>query len=108
MTEAFDSDLRRTATDLAARSRVSVDSGIFGEVSKVQWDQLMRVGPADQEVEWGLYRKAGADMVGVGLVPEVIVARHMGARVLGIARNTNDRSSGAAIAPLIREIVKEL
>jgi purine-nucleoside phosphorylase len=108
MSEAFDSRLRRTALDLARRSAVPVRAGIFAGVSQARWDWLMRMGPADQEVELGLFRKAGADMVGVGLVSEAIVARHMGVRVLGMARDTNDRSSGAAIAPLIRELVKEL
>jgi hypothetical protein len=37
----------------------------------------------------------------------VIVARHMGVRVLGVARDLHG-SSGASMAPLIREIVKEL
>jgi purine-nucleoside phosphorylase len=64
MSEAFDSRLRRTALDLARRSVVPVRAGIFAGVSQARWDWLMRMGPADQEVELGLFRKAGADMVG--------------------------------------------
>jgi len=99
MSEAFDVRLRRTAMDSARRLGIPLQSGIFAGVSQAQWDQ---------EIGYEQFRKAGADMVGVGLVPEVIVARHMGVRVLGLIRNMNDRSSGAVLAPLIREIVKEL
>jgi len=99
MSEAFDVRLRRTAMDSARRLGIPLQSGIFAGVSQPQWDQ---------EIGYEQFRKAGADMVGVGLVPEVIVACHMGVRVLGLIRDMNDRSSGALLAPLIREIVKEL
>jgi purine nucleoside phosphorylase len=88
--------------------RVRLREGVFAEVSHENWARDFAVGTPGPEEEIALFGRAGAEMVGIGLVPEVIVAGHMGARVLALARDLKCESFGASIAPLIREIVKEL
>jgi purine-nucleoside phosphorylase len=108
MSEAYDPALRELASRAAERLRVRLREGVFAEVSHENWARDFAVGTPGPEEEIALFGRAGAEMVGIGLVPEVIVARHMGARVLALARDLKGESFGASIAPLIREIVKEL
>ncbi|MDX1775763.1 MAG: purine-nucleoside phosphorylase [Desulfobulbales bacterium] len=80
-------------------------------------------GPSlETPAETRFLRAAGADAVGMSSVPEVIVARHAGMRVLGLSAvaNVNDpdnftpillediiRSAGE-IEPLMQELIKEV
>ncbi len=80
MTQAYDPDLRRVAQEVAAELGISLRQGVYAFVA----------GPSyETPAELRLLRALGADAVGMSTVPEVVVARHAGMRVLGISSITN-------------------
>ena len=80
MTDAFDADLRAKARAAAQRAGVTLREGVY----------LMLAGPAyETRAELRMLRTLGADAVGMSTVPEVLVARHHGVRVLGFSLVTN-------------------
>ena len=93
MTEVYDREFQSIAEEEAkAVARERHDKGI----DAVQTDFLNRgiycglPGPTyETPAEIHMYRLWGADAVGMSTVPEAIVARHMGIRVLGISCITN-------------------
>ncbi|TMB54083.1 MAG: purine-nucleoside phosphorylase [Chloroflexi bacterium] len=80
MTDAFDLQLRDKARQAAARARVILREGVY----------LMLSGPNyETRAELRMLRTLGADAVGMSTVPEVLVARHQGVRVLGFSLIAN-------------------
>lgn len=80
MTDAFDGRLRALARGAAARAGVRLREGVY----------LMLSGPAyETRAELRMLRVIGADAVGMSTAHEVLVARHMGASVLGFSLITN-------------------
>jgi purine-nucleoside phosphorylase len=80
MADAFDAELRARARAAAARAGVSLREGVY----------LMLTGPAyETRAELRMLRILGADAVGMSTAHEVLVARHMGVRVLGFSLVTN-------------------
>jgi purine-nucleoside phosphorylase len=80
MTQAYWKTYREFALSEAARLGVEVHEGVYAALS----------GPSyETPAEIRYLRTIGADLVGMSTVPEVIVARHMGIRVLGISCVTN-------------------
>jgi purine-nucleoside phosphorylase len=80
MDDAYDVDLRAYALDTAKRLGVDLKSGVY----------LALTGPSyETRAEINFFRQIGADTVGMSTVPEVIVARHSGLRVLGVSCVTN-------------------
>jgi purine-nucleoside phosphorylase len=76
MSVAYDASLRTLARQVAAEQGVSLREGIYIAV----------VGPnLETRAEYRMLRALGADVVGMSTVPEVIVARHGGMRVLGLS-----------------------
>lgn len=78
--ETYDEALRIAFQKVAQRVGTPVTEGVY----------LATVGPCfETPAEIRAFRTLGADMVGMSTVPEVIVARHCGIRILGVAAVTN-------------------
>ncbi len=80
MVDAYDPVLRKAALEVAARRGIRLHEGVFAWVLGPQFET-----PA----EIGMLRLLGAQAVGMSTVPETIVARHAGMRVLAISLITN-------------------
>ncbi len=80
MTQAYDLALQNLALQVAAQRGIALQHGVYCALS----------GPAyETPAEIRMLARLGADAVGMSTVPEVIAARHMGVRVLGISCITN-------------------
>jgi purine-nucleoside phosphorylase len=80
MSDAYDPELRRLAREAAVRLGIEVDEGVYAA-----W-----LGPQfETPAEIRFLRAVGGDLAGMSTVPEVIAARHMGIRCLGISVVTN-------------------
>ena len=80
MTRAYWRSYREIALEEARRMRMAVFEGVYAALS----------GPSyETPAEIHYLRTIGADLVGMSTVPEVIAARHMGIRILGISCVTN-------------------
>jgi len=80
MSKAYDPGMREVAWDVARQQGIVLREGIYIGLSGPNYET-----PA----EIRMCRALGADAVGMSTVPEVIVANHMGVRVLGISCITN-------------------
>ena len=89
MSQAYDRQLMATARQVAAQENIQLREGIYCALSGPSFE-----GPADLR----FLRLAGTDAVGMSTVPEVIVARHGGLRVLGLSGISNKANlDGSAI-----------
>jgi len=80
MSDAYDPALRARARDAASGLGHEVGEGVYGA-----W-----LGPQfETPAEIRYMRAIGCDLAGMSTVPEVIAARHMGVRCLGISVVTN-------------------
>jgi purine-nucleoside phosphorylase len=80
MTESYDPALREIAERACWKAGVTVRKGVYLAVS----------GPSyETPAEIRMARALGADAVGMSTVPEVIAARHLNIRVLGLSCITN-------------------
>lgn len=80
MTDAFDPSLRALARKVAEERGIRVQEGVY----------LGLLGPSfETPAEIRAFRSWGADTVAMSVVEEVIAARHVGMRVLGISLVSN-------------------
>jgi len=97
MTTAFDRSLLDTASGVAAAQGFELRRGVYAGL----------LGPAyETPAEVRMLRTLGADAVGMSTVLEVLAARHMGLRVLGISCISN-LAAGISKSPLSHEEVQE-
>ncbi|NLI38573.1 MAG: purine-nucleoside phosphorylase [Clostridiaceae bacterium] len=97
MSAAYDRSLQKLAMVCAERVGIDLKNGVYSYCK----------GPSfESPAEIKALRILGADAVGMSTVPEVIVARHMGMRVLGISCITN-MAAGILDQPLTHEEVME-
>lgn len=79
-TRTYDKALGEKVIAIAAQESITLHQGVY----------INLAGPAfETPAEIRMFRLWGADAVGMSTVPEVIVARHGGMRVLGISSITN-------------------
>jgi purine-nucleoside phosphorylase len=97
MSEAYTKELRTLAKEVASRLSIDVKEGVYFGFS----------GPVyETPAEIRMVRVLGGDAVGMSTVPEVIVARHSGMKVLGISCISN-MAAGILDQPLTHDEVIE-
>lgn len=97
MSQAYDPAYRQLAYRVAEAHDVKLEEGVY----------VGFTGPTyETPAEIRMCRRLGADAVGMSTVPEVIVARHAGIRVLGISCITN-MAAGILPQPLSHDEVME-
>src|SRR5262249_23598529 len=93
----YSRQLRHVAGEAAKKLQLALPHGVYAAL----------LGPSyETPAEIRYLRTIGADAVGMSIVPEAIVARHMGINVLGIACITNI-AAGVLPQPLDHDEVME-
>ncbi len=113
MSQAYDRALGEMARRVAEQEGLRLRSGVYAALS----------GPSfESPAELRFLRLIGADAVGMSTVPEVIVARHGGLRVLGLSGISNKANldgstittheevleAGKVIAPRMERLIRGL
>jgi purine-nucleoside phosphorylase len=97
MTQTYARELRSLVKEVAAKEQLSLEEGVY----------VAMPGPTyETPAEVRMLQILGADATGMSTVPEVVVARHMGARVIGISCITN-QAAGITGHELSHEEVTE-
>lgn len=97
MSEAYDRKLVELTLKVALKEKIKLHQGIYVGLT----------GPTlETPAEYRFLIKIGADAVGMSTVPEVIVANHMGMKVLGISCITDLAINGVIVKTGLEEILK--
>jgi purine-nucleoside phosphorylase len=97
MSEPYDRELQALAQEVALEQRVVLRRGVYAAVT----------GPnLETRAEYRMLRSLGADVVGMSTVPEVIVARQMGMRVMGLGIITDECLPDALQPADVRDIIR--
>lgn len=98
MSEPYDPEFRAATREVAAEQGIPLTEGVYAAL----------LGPSyETPAEVRMLGRLGADAVGMSTVPEVLVARALGLRVLGISCITN-LAAGLGGAHLSHEEVLEV
>ncbi|HXH04294.1 MAG TPA: purine-nucleoside phosphorylase [Candidatus Competibacteraceae bacterium] len=93
MADAYDAGLRARMQAVAQRLGIALAEGVY----------LATLGPSfETPAEIRAFRTLGADLVGMSTVPEVLLARHCGLKVLALSAVTN-LAEGLSAVPLSHE-----
>ncbi|HEY8485049.1 MAG TPA: purine-nucleoside phosphorylase [Longimicrobiales bacterium] len=97
MSEPYDRALQALAEEVARELKIPLRRGVYVAVT----------GPnLETRAEYRMLRAIGADVVGMSTVPETIVARHMGMRVLGLSVITDECLPDALRPVALEEILR--
>ena len=88
MLSAYDAELRTHAHRVAEQHGFALREGVYAMVGGPAYETLAEIR---------FLQRAGADAVGMSTIPEVLVARHEGMRVLGISAITDMAVGKAAV-----------
>jgi purine-nucleoside phosphorylase len=95
MSDPYDRDLRALASAVAARQGIPLTRGVY----------VALLGPSyETRTEVKMLARLGGDAVGMSTVPEVLAARALGVRVLGLSCVTN-WACGLSTEPITHEDV---
>lgn len=97
MSQVYDRVLMDMARQAASAEGVNLQEGVYCALSGPSFE-----GPADLR----FLRLAGADAVGMSTVPEVIVARHGGMRVLGLSGISNKANLDGSTVTTHEEVIE--
>ena len=97
MSEAYSQQLIKLAKKIALKEKIRLREGVYAGLA----------GPTlETPAEYRFLISIGADAVGMSTVPEVIVANHMGMKVLGISCITDLAIDGVIVKTSVKEILK--
>ncbi len=97
MSRAYDIELMENARKIASENNIFLREGVYCGLSGPSFES-----PADLR----FLRLAGADAVGMSTVPEVIVARHGGLRVLGFSGISNKANLDGSTITTHEEVIE--
>ena len=97
MSEPYSKELIKIAEDTALSLGIKLHKGVYAAMS----------GPSlETRAEYRFLRTIGADLIGMSTIPECIVARQMGIKVLGFSIVTDECYSDALKPVSVEEIIK--
>lgn len=97
MSQAYDKNLCELARRVAKENQITLREGVYAGLSGPSFES-----PADLR----FLRLAGADAVGMSTVPEVIVARHGGMRVMGFSGISNKANLDGSTVTTHEEVIE--
>lgn len=97
MSQAYDRPYQELARHVARENNLTLREGVYAGLSGPSFE-----APADLR----FLRLAGADSVGMSTVPEVIVARHGGMRVLGFSGISNKANLDGSTITTHEEVIE--
>ncbi len=97
MSQPYDHALNDLARSVAKKEKLTLREGTYAGLSGPSFE-----GPADLR----FLRLAGADSVGMSTVPEVLVARHGGMRVLGFSGISNKANLDGSTITTHEEVIE--
>jgi purine-nucleoside phosphorylase len=97
MSQAYDKELSASARKVSQEHGITLREGVYCGLSGPSFES-----PADLR----FLRLAGSDAVGMSTVPEVIVARHGGLRVLGLSGISNKANLDGSTVTTHQEVIE--